>query len=128
MAKTSQSKQTSKKGTDAKSQSIELSEAEIKERSESHPLSVPFLWLGRKSVQDNFIYIPLAGLIITIALGLVFPPKHAAPWDFFASWAVIGFVAYSFVVLSAEPLFKFLSRPEDYYGPGEYFNEGQDDV
>ena len=128
MAKTPQSNQSSKNGSGVSAQSADLTEAEIKERSESHPLSVPYLWLGRKSVQDNFIFIPLAGLIITIALGLIFPPKHAAPWDFFASWALIGFVAYSFVVLSAEPLFKLLSRPEDYYGPGEYMQEGQDDV
>lgn len=89
-----------------------------KERAESHPLSVPFLWLGKKSVQDNFIFVPLAGLIITVALGLVFPPEHKAPWDFFGSWAVIGFCAYSVVVLSAEPLFKLLARKEDYYGEG----------
>jgi len=128
MAKTPKQTKSSQKAKSAASQAADLTAAEIKERSESHPLSVPFLWLGRKSVQDNFIFIPLAGLIITIALGLVFPPKHAAPWDFFASWALIGFCAYSFVVLSAEPLFKLLSRPEDYYGPGEYMQEGQDDV
>jgi len=111
--KTGKSKTVSAK---LKAQNVQMSEAELKERSEAHPFSVPFLWLGRKSIQDNFIYIPLAGLIITIALGLVFPMHHKAPWDFFASWAIIGFVAYSFVVLSAEPLFKLLSRPEDYYG------------
>ena len=89
-----------------------------KERAEAHPLAVPFLWLGKKSVQDNFIYVPLAGLIITIALGLVYPLKHKSPWDFFGSWAVIGFCAYSIVVLSANPLFKLLARKEDYYGEG----------
>lgn len=101
-----------------------LSAADLLERSEAHPLAVPFLWLGKKSVQDNFIWVSLAGLIITVALGLVYMPqvKHPAPWDFFGSWAVIGFVAYTFVVLSAEPLFKLLSRPENYY------NEDVDDV
>ncbi len=91
---------------------------EAKERVEAHPMAVPFLWLGRKSVQDNFIFLPLIGLIITIVLGLVFPPEHEAPWDFFASWAVIGFCAYSAVVFSAEPLFKLLARDENYYGEG----------
>jgi len=47
------------------------------------------------------------------------PPKHPAPWDFGFSWAVIGFVAYSVVVLSAEPLFRLLARGEDYYAEGE---------
>ncbi len=102
--------------------SAELHEADLKERVEAHPLSVPFLFLGRQTVSDNFIYIPIAGLIITVALGFVFPMAegHKAPWDsipvigYFA-WALIGFIAYSFVVISAGPLFKLLARPEGYY-------------
>lgn len=86
--------------------------------SQIHPAAVPFLWLGRPSFQRNFIWIPVTGLLITIVLGFVYHHKHPAPWDFFASWAVIGFLAYSFVVLSAEPLFRLLSRPEDYYEDG----------
>jgi len=93
-----------------------LTPAQLRERQEAHPMAVPFLWLGKKSVEDNFIWIPVAGLVITTILGLVYPLHHKAPWDFFGSWAIIGFVAYSFVVLSAEPLFRFLSRDEDYYG------------
>ncbi|MGB0907829.1 MAG: hypothetical protein ACPGVT_10075 [Maricaulaceae bacterium] len=85
-----------------------------------HPLAVPFLWLANPKVERGFIWIPLIGMIITILLGLVYPQKHPAPWDklFFGSWAVIGFFAYSFVVMSAEPLFKLLARDEDYYGEG----------
>lgn len=86
--------------------------------SQIHPVAVPFLWLGNPKVVRNFIWLPVIGLIITIGLGFVYHHKHPAPWDFFASWAVIGFLAYSFVVLSAEPLFRLLARREDYYDDG----------
>ena len=94
-----------------------------------HPFSRRFLFLGEKKTKENFIWIPVAGLVLTICIGFFYPhdPKHAAPWDIwnlgfswksFPSWAIIGFLAYSFVVLSAEPLFKLLSRDESYYGEG----------
>ena len=85
-----------------------------------HPVSRRFLFLGDPKFIDNFIWLPVVGLAITIMGGLMFPFKegHLAPWDFFASWAIIGFVAYSFVVLSAGPLFRWLSRDESYYGEG----------
>ena len=85
-----------------------------------HPLSRKFLFLGEQKFIDNFIWLSIVGLAITIPLGLYykFDPHHMAPWDFFASWAIIGFVAYSFVVLSAGPLFRLLSRDESYYGEG----------
>lgn len=85
-----------------------------------HPVSRKLLWLADPKVKRNFIYLPLIGMIVMIGLGIVFPmdSKHQAPWDFFGSWAMIGFVAYSIVVLSAAPLFKLLSRDESYYGEG----------
>jgi len=85
-----------------------------------HPLAKPFMFLANPKVVRGFIYLPLIGMIVMIGLGFIFPmdEKHQAPWDFFGSWALIGFVAYSFVVLSAKPLFAMLSRPEDYYGEG----------
>lgn len=93
-------------------------------RSEVHPAAVPFLWLGRTRVKENFIWFPLAGLIICSILGVIFPQKHPAPWEVFGefvvpgTWAIFGFLAYSFIVFSAPVLFKLLSRPEDYYGEG----------
>lgn len=84
-----------------------------------HPYAKPFLFLGKESVKRGFIWLPVAGLILVSVLGFFFPPKHPAPWDFGFSWAVIGFAAYTIVVLSAEPLFKLLARGEDYYGEGE---------
>lgn len=84
-----------------------------------HPYARPFLFLGKESVKRNFIWLPVIGLIAMVILGYFFPPKHPAPWDFFGSWAVIGFAAYSVVVLSANPLFKLLGREEGYYGEGE---------
>lgn len=92
-----------------------------------HPAAKPFLWLGEKRAQNGFIWIPVAGMIVMIVLGYFYPPEHKAPWDFFfGSWAVIGFFAYSFVVISAEPLFKLLSRPENYYGDDERLPDGPD--
>ncbi len=90
---------------------------EERERAEAHPLAVPFLFLGRKSFQDKFIYIALIGLLITIGLGFIYPLHHPAPYDVMpASWGWIGFLSYSFLVLCAKPLFKLLARPESYYG------------
>ncbi|NNE57578.1 MAG: hypothetical protein HKN36_05680 [Hellea sp.] len=95
-----------------------------------HPFARKFLWLGDEKIIRGFIWVPIIGLIITVMAGFIFPhdPKHAAPWDIwrvgftwdsFPSWALIGFCAYSFVVLSAEPLFRLLSRKENYYGEEE---------
>lgn len=83
-----------------------------------HPVSKKFLWLADEKVVGGFIWLPVLGLAVTTVAAFLYPfdPHHKAPWDFFASWGIIGFLAYSFVVLSAEPLFKLLSRPEDYYG------------
>ena len=100
----------------SKKQGPSLSASEIVERAEAHPMAIPFLWLCNEKTQRNFIFVPLIGMIIFSLLGLVYPLHHPAKWDFFASYAVIGFVCYSFVVLAAWPLFKLLSRPEDYYG------------
>lgn len=102
-----------------KKQQQKLDEKRIKERAEAHPLAVPFLWLGNEKIIKNFIYVPLIGLILFSVLGYMYPLYHPAPWDFFASYAVIGFVAYSFVVLMAWPLFKLLARDENYYGEDE---------
>ena len=93
-----------------------LSPQEIVERAEAHPAAVPFLWLGSKKTQRNFIYIPLSGMIIFSILGFMFPPKYPTLWEYGLSYAAIGFFSYSFVVLAAHPLFKMLSRPENYYG------------
>ena len=90
---------------------------EERERAEAHPLAVPFLFLGRKRVKDNFIYLALIGVIVTTILGFFYPLHHPAPYDIVpASWALIGFLSYTFLVLCAKPLFKLLARPETYYG------------
>jgi len=93
---------------------------ETREASDAyiHPFAKKFLFLGDQKVIDSFIWLPVIGLAVTIPLGLVYDFKegHAARWDFFASWAIIGFVAYTIVVLSARPLFWLLARKENYYG------------
>ena len=88
-----------------------------------HPLSAKLLWLADPKVKDRFIWVSVIGLIITVLLSFVFPNKHPGPWEpgllSVISYGVIGFGAYTIVVLSAAPLFKLLSRDEDYYGEGE---------
>ena len=89
-----------------------------------HPFARKFLFLGDEKIIKGFIWVPIIGLIITIMAGFLYPhdaEKHAPwdilmSWDSFPSWAIIGFMAYSFVVLSAEPLFRLLARKENYYG------------
>lgn len=84
-----------------------------------HPAAKPFLFLGKESVKKNFMWVPLVGIVITVILGLMYPLKHPAPWDFVpGSWAIFGFIAYSLIVLSAPFLFKLLARDESYYGEG----------
>lgn len=105
-----------------------LSPLEIVERAEAHPAAVPFLWLGSKKTQRNFIYIPLVGMIIFSILGFLFPPKYPTLWKYGFLYDAIGFFSYSFVVLAAHPLFKILSRPENYYGEDGEDNEEEDDI
>lgn len=102
-----------------KSNQTTMTKAQIKERTEAHPLAVPFLWLGNEKVIKNFIFVPMIGLVLFSILGVFYPLHHPAPWDFFMSYAFIGFAAYSFVVLMAWPLFKLLARDENYYGETE---------
>ena len=84
-----------------------------------HPAAKPFLFLVNDKFKRNFLWLPLAGIIITTILGVMHPLKHPAPWDIIpGSWAVFGFLAYSFIVFMARPLFKLLSRDESYYGEG----------
>ncbi len=83
-----------------------------------HPFARRFLWLADEKIVKGFYLLPVVGLAVTIPLALYydFPEGKLAPWDFFASWGIIGFLAYTFVVLSARPLFAFLAREENYYG------------
>jgi len=80
-------------------------EGETKNLDDIHPAAKPFLFLGDAKVKRNFIWIPLVGMI-TI--------EKYIP----GSWAIYGFLAYSAIVLSANTLFNFLGRDEDYYGEG----------
>lgn len=88
-----------------------------------HPLAKRFLWLDSPKVKKNFIWISVIGLILTALLMLVYPNKHPAPWEVgpmkLIAYGVIGGFAYTFVVLSAKPLFNALSRPENFYGEGD---------
>jgi len=85
-----------------------------------HPLAKPFLFLGKESVKRNFIWFPLVGMVICIILGVFYPQSKALPIEKYipGSWALYGFIAYSLIVLSANTLFNFLGRDEDYYGEG----------
>ena len=94
------------------------------EKDDIHPAARPFLFLGNPKVKRNFIWFPFAGMIVCSILGVFHPPKHPAPFEMIGdmvipgSWAIFGFLAYSFIVFMAESLFRLLARPEDYYGEG----------
>ncbi len=85
-----------------------------------HPAAKPFLFLGNENVKRRFIWIPLIGMLICIVLGMLYPQKHPLPIEKYipGSWAVYGFLAYSFIVFCAPVLFKLLGRDESYYGEG----------
>ena len=89
-----------------------------------HPAARPFLFLGRERVKRNFLWLPLIGLILASVFGVIHPSKYPAPWEKIGdtvipgSWAIFGFLAYSFIVFMAPPLFRLLGRREGYY-PGE---------
>jgi len=85
-----------------------------------HPAAIPFLWLGKESVKKNFIWIPLIGMLICVVIGVFYPQKHPLPIEKYipGSWAIFGFLAYSFIVFCAPLLFKLLARDESYYGEG----------
>ena len=96
-----------------------------------HPAAKPFLFLGTARVKRNFMWVVLTGMIICVVLGLFFPQKHPLPIEKYipGSWAVFGFLAYSFIVLCAPVIFKALARDEAYYGEGglpdpDYSTEG----
>ena len=92
--------------------------------SDIHPAARPFLFLGETKVKRNFLWLPLIGLILSSIFGVIHPSKYPAPWEKIGdtvipgSWAIFGFLAYSFIVLVAPLLFKLLARDENYYGEG----------
>jgi hypothetical protein len=90
------------------------------DNSDIHPVSRTFLFLGEEKVKRNFIWLPLIGMLICIVLGVFHPQKHPLPGEQYipGSWAIYGFIAYSLIVLSANTLFRWLGRDEDYYGEG----------
>lgn len=95
-----------------------------------HKLAKPFVFLMSQKVKRGFIIVPIVGLIISIIFGFIYPLHHPSPIDYAMpgySWAVIGFVSYAFVVLASHPLFKLLSRKEDYYGEEEMGIEREPD-
>lgn len=104
---------------DSKARPTANPNAELHAAEGIHPAAKPFLFLVDDKFKRNFLWLPLVGIIITTILGVMHPLKHPAPWDIIpGSWAVFGFLAYSFIVLMARPLFKLLSREEGYYGEG----------
>ncbi|GLQ19677.1 hypothetical protein ACFFUB_14705 [Algimonas porphyrae] len=100
------------------------SDPEVRSDYGIHPAARPFLFLGDPKIKRNFIWLPLGGLIIASILGVLHPQKHPAPWEMIGgtpipgSWAIFGFIAYSFIVFAAPVLFKLLARKEDFYGEG----------
>lgn len=101
-------------------EAVEAKATETNSLDDIHPAARPFLFLGELKTRRNFIWLPLAGMIICVILGIFHPQKHPLPIEKYipGSWAIWGFVAYSIIVLSANTLFRFLGRDESYYGEG----------
>lgn len=89
--------------------------ARAKDMESWHPLARKFEFLARERFQRRFIWVSIIGLGLMIVAGIFFPLHKVAPWDFFASWAVIGIAGYCLFALASFPLFRLLGRHEDYY-------------
>ena len=85
-----------------------------------HPLARVFKTLARPRTRRNFMWFFLTGLVVTSLLGLVVTPKKYAPWDFFASWSLWGFLSYVTVVLMSWPMFRLTARRVNFYGDDEW--------
>ena len=85
-----------------------------------HPLSRKLAFLAKPATRRNFVWFLLTGMVVTSVLGLFVTAKKYAPWDFFASWTVWGFLSYCTVVLASWPMFRLTARAVDYYGPHEW--------
>ena len=93
-----------------------------------HPAARPFALLAKPKVRRNFIFVFVIGLAVTAGLGLLVTPKKYAPWDFFASWAMWGFLSYCTVVVMSYPMFWVFARSTGYYGEDEWTGGYEKDV
>lgn len=82
-----------------------------------HPLSILlFAWM-RSALFFRMLMAVLAGAgALLVAIEVVFMRRAYASLDAIPGFfAVFGFVAFGFAVLSGWPLGRLLRRPEDYY-------------
>lgn len=85
-----------------------------------HPVARPFLWLGSRGVQRNFMWLIGVLMVVFTALDLVFPRYGYFSLDKSVGfYSIFGFLAFTFVVLMGWPLRKLTGRSEDYYDDGE---------
>jgi hypothetical protein len=85
-----------------------------------HPAARPFLWLGSHKVQHNFIWL-IGALALAFVAADFFIHRHGHfEWEkIHGSYAIFGFLAFTFVVLMGWPLRKLTGRDESYYGDGD---------
>ena len=84
-----------------------------------HPLGRKLTWVEK----DGNILLLIRGLgvlclLLALADFFVKRKPYFAVEGWFTFYAVIGFVAFSFIVLSTKALKRVLYRPEDFYGDG----------
>ena len=80
-----------------------------------HPFARRFAFLAKPRTRRNFVWLFALGLAVTSVLGFFVTPKKYAPWDFFASWSLWGFLSYCTVVLMSWPMFRLTARKPGYY-------------
>lgn len=86
-------------------------------------------WLDRPRNVTRLVY-GLYALCAALLLADLFYDKHVhfAFEHWFGFFALFGFGAYVFIVLSAKALRRLIKRPEDYYdNRGEGHGGGRDD-
>lgn len=98
-----------------------------RERGASHPLGRMWGWTYRENGRRAFRHV-LAILAAGFLLGELALHRHAylGLEGLFGFYAIFGFLAFAFVVLTGAPLRKFLGRKEDYYDTPHERGEGPD--
>ncbi len=85
-------------------------------KADIHPAARPFMWLLSEPVRKGFMYVVGLGALVFAGLDYVIPRHAHFGFEHIKGFfALFGFVAFSFVVLSGWPLRALTGRPEDYY-------------
>lgn len=83
-----------------------------------HPLGAKLLWVEKDA---NIVWmIELLAILCAVLFFADFVAGRYPYFDvegWFGFYAVLGFVAFSFIVITTKYLKRIIGRPEDYYAP-----------